>query len=66
MAGNEVMVSSDLHCNGKVCKGVDESKAQGWLLDIVDCHRPHLLISLVAGVVLLQNCIRDMMWQRSF
>lgn len=40
------MVISDLHYDRKVYKGVDESRAWGWLLGIVDYHRPDLLISL--------------------
>ncbi len=41
----KVMVISDLHYDKHVYKGVDESKAWEWLLDIVDYHEPDLLLS---------------------
>ncbi len=40
------MVISDLHYDRRVFRGVDESRAWGWLLSIVDYHRPDLLVSL--------------------
>ncbi|MEM1610729.1 MAG: metallophosphoesterase [Sulfolobales archaeon] len=42
----KIMVISDLHYDKCVFQGVDESRAWEWLLDIVDYHRPDLLISL--------------------
>lgn len=42
----KVLVISDLHYNKRIFHGVDESRAWSWLLDIVDYHRPDLLISL--------------------
>ncbi len=41
-----VMVVSDLHYDRRVYKGVDESRAWGWLLSIVERHRPDLLVGL--------------------
>jgi len=41
-----IMVISDLHYEHRVFRGVDESRAWSWLLEIVDLHRPSLLISL--------------------
>ena len=41
-----VMIISDLHYDKRVFKGVDESRAGGWLLGIVDYHKPDLLVSL--------------------
>jgi len=40
-----IMIISDLHYERRVFMGVDESKAWGWLLSIVDYHRPDLLLS---------------------
>ena len=40
-----IMVISDLHYERRVFRGVDESKAWGWLLSIVDYQRPDLLLS---------------------
>jgi len=41
----KVLVISDLHYNKRVFHGIDESGAWEWLLDIVDYHRPDLLLS---------------------
>jgi len=40
------MIISDLHYNKRIFKGVNESNAWEWLLDVIDYHRPSLLISL--------------------
>jgi len=40
-----VMIISDLHYDRRVYKGIDESKAWSWLMEIVDYHRPNLLLS---------------------
>ena len=40
-----VMVISDLHYELHVRKGVDESVAWDWLLEVVEAHRPDLLLS---------------------
>ncbi len=42
----KVMIISDLHYDKRVFHGIDESKAWEGLLNIVDYHRPDLLISL--------------------
>jgi len=42
----KVMIISDLHYDKRVFHGIDESRAWGWLLTIVDYHRPDLLVSL--------------------
>ncbi|RLG77717.1 MAG: hypothetical protein DRO12_01545 [Thermoprotei archaeon] len=42
----KIMVISDLHYDKRIFHGIDESKAWRWLLDIVDYHKPSLLISL--------------------
>ena len=41
-----VLVVSDLHYDRRVYRGVDESRAWDWLLEIVDYHRPGLLVGL--------------------
>ncbi|MCD6340802.1 MAG: metallophosphoesterase family protein [Desulfurococcales archaeon] len=41
----KVMAISDLHYDRRVFHGVDRSKAWGWLLSIVDYHKPNLLLS---------------------
>lgn len=41
----KVMVISDLHYDKRVYKGVDESRAWFWLMNIVDYHKPDLLLS---------------------
>ena len=38
------LVISDLHYDRRVFRGVDESVAWGWLLDIVGFHRPDVLL----------------------
>ncbi|MCE4611860.1 MAG: metallophosphoesterase family protein [Desulfurococcales archaeon] len=40
-----VLAVSDVHYEFKVYRGVDESVAWGWLLRIVDSHKPDLLVS---------------------
>ena len=40
-----VMVISDLHYEKRVFRGVDESRALSWLMEVVDYHRPDLLLS---------------------
>ena len=39
------LVISDLHYDHKIYKGVDESRAWSWLMDIIDYHKPDLLLS---------------------
>jgi len=39
------MVISDLHYEKRVFRGVDESKAWSWLIEVVDYHKPDLLLS---------------------
>ncbi len=39
------MVISDLHYERRFFRGVDESRAWGWLLSIVDYHKPDYLLS---------------------
>jgi len=41
-----IMIVSDLHYERRVFRGVDESRAWGWLLSIIEHHKPDLLISL--------------------
>ncbi|MEM1686704.1 MAG: metallophosphoesterase [Ignisphaera sp.] len=41
----KVLIISDLHYEKTVFKGVDESKAWGWLLSVVDYHKPDYLLS---------------------
>ena len=41
-----ILIISDLHYDRRIFQGIDESKAWRWLLDIVDYHKPGLLISL--------------------
>ena len=41
----KVMVISDLHYEKRVFRGVDESRALSWLMEVVDYHRPDLLLS---------------------
>ena len=40
----KIMVISDLHYDKRVFKGVDESKAWSWLIEVVDYHKPNLLL----------------------
>ena len=40
------MIVSDLHYDKRIYRGVYESKAWEWLLNIVNYHKPNLLISL--------------------
>jgi len=42
----KALVISDLHYDMSIYRGVDQSKAWIWLLNVVDYHRPDLLISL--------------------
>ena len=42
----KALIISDLHYERRVYKGVDESRAWFWLMNIVDYHKPDLLISL--------------------
>jgi len=42
----KALVISDLHYDARIYRGIDQSKAWMWLLDVVDYHRPDLLISL--------------------
>jgi len=41
----KIMVISDLHYDKRIFKGVDESKAWSWLVEVVDYHKPDLLLS---------------------
>lgn len=41
----KIMVISDLHYEKRVFRGVDESKAWSWLIEVVDYHKPDLLLS---------------------
>jgi len=41
----KVMIISDLHYDRRIFHGVDESKAWGWLMDVVNYHRPDILLS---------------------
>ncbi len=42
----KALIISDLHYERRAYKGVDESRAWFWLMNIVDYHKPDLLISL--------------------
>lgn len=51
----KILVVSDLHYEKRVFKGVDKSKAWGWLLSVVDYRRPDYVLSYgdrVTGVSL--------------
>ena len=41
----KIMVISDLHYNRRVFHGIDESRAWSWLVEVVDYHKPDLLLS---------------------
>ncbi|RLG77592.1 MAG: metallophosphoesterase, partial [Thermoprotei archaeon] len=41
----KVLVISDLHYNKRIFRGIDESRAWSWLLDIISYHEPDLLLS---------------------
>lgn len=45
MCANKIMVISDLHYGYRIRKGVDESLAWNWLLEIVRRHKPAALLS---------------------
>ncbi len=42
----KIIVISDLHYDRHIYKGIDQSEAWIWLLNIVDYHKPDLLVSL--------------------
>ena len=41
----KIMIISDLHYNKRIFRGVDESRAWSWLIEVVDYHRPDYLLS---------------------
>jgi len=41
----KVLIISDLHYDKRIFRGVDESKAWSWLVEVVDYHKPGLLLS---------------------
>ena len=40
-----ILIVSDIHHEGKPHRGIDQSRAWEWLLNIVDIHKPDLLLS---------------------
>ncbi len=41
----KALIISDLHYDKRIFRGIDESKAWSWLVEIVDYHKPDLLLS---------------------
>ena len=41
----KIAIISDLHYEKRVFRGIDESKTWSWLMEVIDYHRPDLLLS---------------------